>query len=559
MEPWTAPGFGNPRPQSHKFLQETLTKLTQDSIRAGSPTMTKPDAMDSRVARAPTSDMGLGPPDTRRSPRTWAGSRLSPLQEYFGDLRSAVREEVGTALDSGVVAQVLEGWSSQFAAWRKSDDHVVRQLKGHISELEDANRSLVSFLNEYITTSEFARFREAMNKYSNLVDELSDSHQGHESVLLSAVEHVVEKAVKAATSNIAQLIEEKMAQQVTRYATEQQRQIDTVLESVQTYASQVSRQLENQDVVLQAKLGSVMHDIGSEMQERMQKSADEINVSTLKAAHEGADRMKMVTIGEHEKLRSYMQRLIAGDEEELDENDEGLRPMLLHFRELLFQGVSTNEQAENWRKVSEQAESDMQAAKQELELCQTESAELQRKLTEAEANLAEQGSELSVAKVAMAKPWPWTRYAAFMDEISSRGQVKVNVYEEWVEITAGMGFAPRKEKQPPTAEWIDPASADAALLDALEVLRCLGEVPITIESHVKSGKGKADFWEAIAANRAELVRDALEEKGVPFRQMTATGLYGKAGLDRNCIILRVKLFPQNEAASQKGSPRNKAK
>ena len=54
-----------------------------------------------------------------------------------------------------------------------------------------------------------------------------------------------------------------MAQQVTRYATEQQRQIDTVLESVQNYASQVSRQLENQDVVLQTKLGSVMHDIGS--------------------------------------------------------------------------------------------------------------------------------------------------------------------------------------------------------------------------------------------------------------------------------------------------------
>ena len=88
-----------------------------------------------------------------------------------------MREEVAIALDSGVVAQVLEGWSSQFAAWRKSDDHVVRrlaqkcfllrmicershapayrQLKGHISELEDANRSLISFLNEYITTSEF--------------------------------------------------------------------------------------------------------------------------------------------------------------------------------------------------------------------------------------------------------------------------------------------------------------------------------------------------------------------------------------------------------------------
>ena len=37
-----------------------------------------------------------------------------------------VREEVANALNSGVVAHVLEGWSSQFAAWRKSDDHVVR-------------------------------------------------------------------------------------------------------------------------------------------------------------------------------------------------------------------------------------------------------------------------------------------------------------------------------------------------------------------------------------------------------------------------------------------------
>ena len=35
------------------------------------------------------------------------------------------------------------------------DSAPCRQLKGHISELEDANRSLISFLNEYITTSEF--------------------------------------------------------------------------------------------------------------------------------------------------------------------------------------------------------------------------------------------------------------------------------------------------------------------------------------------------------------------------------------------------------------------
>ena len=50
-----------------------------------------------------------------------------------------------------------------------------------------------------------------------------------------------------------------------------------------------------------------------------------------------------------------------------------------------------------------------------------------------------------------------------MDEIAARGRVKVNIYEEWVEITAGMGFAPRKQTQQPTAEWMDPASADASM------------------------------------------------------------------------------------------------
>ena len=38
--------------------------------------------------------------------------------------------------------------------------------------------------------------------------------------------------------------------------------------------------------------------------------------------------------------------------------------MVLNFKELLFQGVSTNQQAENWRKVSEKAELEMQARRE---------------------------------------------------------------------------------------------------------------------------------------------------------------------------------------------------
>ena len=113
-----------------------------------------------------------------------------------------------------------------------------------------------------------------------------------------------------------------------------------------------------------------MQDIGSVMQHRMQHSADEIASSTLQAAREGAENMKMaprrrplgrwaeVTSSEIDKLRCHMQRLIAGDDLG---DDEGLRPLMHSFGELLVQGVSTKEQAEDWRHMAEHSNSEMQA------------------------------------------------------------------------------------------------------------------------------------------------------------------------------------------------------
>lgn len=482
------------RPQSHRFLQETLNKLTQDSIRAGSPSVANTDAESSRqttpawVGR-PEGDVlsqrgagltGLVPPESDLSgrptrPRSRAGQRLSSPEE-LQELRLVVREEVASALNSGVVTHVLEGWSAQFSTWRKSDDHVVRQIRGQLGELEEANRALINFLNEYITTSEF-----------------------------------------------------------------------------------VSQQFENQHVVLQDKLGSVMQDIGSVMQSRMQSSADEIAASTLQAAHEGARNMKMVTTSEIEKLRRYMQRLIAGTDEDTEEEaEEGLRPMMQNFGEILVQGVSTNQQAEDWRQMAVHAQEEMQAAREALESKCFETEELRKKWLDMDGSFQVQQDTLKSAQELLAKPWPWTRYSAFLDEIVARGRVKVNVYEEVLEVLSGMNFEPRKPTLPPTAALMDPDAAETALSDAFEVLECFGDLPLVVESHVKTQKGKAEFWDAIALNRAELIRDLLESKGVPFRQMTAVGCYGKAGLDRNSIILRPKLFPKKEV-SPKASPRAKAK
>lgn len=70
---------------------------------------------------------------------------------------------------------------------------------------QNALKSLVC--QDHPRSTSFSLYRIAFYMFFSLVP------QGNESVLLSTVEHVVEKAVSAATSNLGQLIEEKMATQ----------------------------------------------------------------------------------------------------------------------------------------------------------------------------------------------------------------------------------------------------------------------------------------------------------------------------------------------------------
>ena len=47
----------------------------------------------------------------------------------------------------------------------------------------------------------------------------------------------------------------------------------------------------------------------------------------------------------------------------------------------------------------------------------------------------------------------------------------------------GLNFEPRKPPQAPTAALMDPEAAQEVLDDAMEALRCMGDVPLVVESH----------------------------------------------------------------------------
>ena len=44
---------------------------------------------------------------------------------------------------------------------------------------------------------------------------------------------------------------------------------------------------------------------------------------------------------------------------------------------------------------------------------------------------AQSQETLRDARQQLSRPWPYTRYSAFLDDIAAKGRLKVNVYEEW--------------------------------------------------------------------------------------------------------------------------------
>jgi len=111
-----------------------------------------------------------------------------------------------------------------------------------------------------------------------------------------------------------------------------------------------------------------------------------------------------------------------------------------------------------------------------------------------------------------------------------------------LEIRKGMDFKPKKPTEAPVAQFTNESVATAALGDASELVSLLSGVKVLVESHVKpAGKGADAFWEQLADNRADLIREHLAVKAGDDAADTiaSKGLPGKQGLNVNAVVVKL--------------------
>eukprot|EP00930_Biecheleria_cincta_P033081 TRINITY_DN22911_c0_g1_i3.p1 TRINITY_DN22911_c0_g1~~TRINITY_DN22911_c0_g1_i3.p1 ORF type:complete len:626 (+),score=126.64 TRINITY_DN22911_c0_g1_i3:54-1880(+) len=567
------------RPQSHRFVQETLSRLSEDSIRAGSPVLRRSDLMNSRSpspapAYAGTEDCSKQGSMRTATPGSWeprrpgtvtpaasslwggeAANRIDSarlevpeLSRAPTDWRAAMREEIDSALSTGAVSQFLEGWSSQFIEWRNIDENLARQLHTRLSHLEDTSQSLITFLQEYVTTEEFTSFRDSMNTYSRLVDELA-AVDGGQSNLLTSFEKAIEKSVSTSITQLIQELREDEGKRRSQEGLQQEaltKELHARHDGLQKHLSSVAEAVQCQDIFLRSELEPLMREVGNRVENQLRFSADQFDKNAFRATQEAAVTMQKSLAAEHEALRAEIRRLVAGDKWPVEPQDS-LRDMLQNFDNHLVQGVANSRQAELWQLAAERDRESRQAMEKELELSQANTERLSEQLRQLDTDLKEQTNSLEQTTLRLHAVPTWAKYCGYIDQVLSRGRLKINIHGEWLELL-GLDFTAVSAKAQPIARWQDEEIAAAVLADAAELLLgCLAGVPATIESHMKAAKGKAEFWDEVSLNRALLVRDSLEQRGVPYKMIqTVAGFHGKTGLGRTCIRLCLRLFPDKE-------------
>jgi len=128
-------------------------------------------------------------------------------------------------------------------------------------------------------------------------------------------------------------------------------------------------------------------------------------------------------------------------------------------------------------------------------------------------------------------------------DIQLRGNIKVDLNNGDVAILKSMDFVPRRVNEKPDAQFVDILAVDLVLRDLADLGKIF-EVPMVIEGHTRGSS--SDFWEQLAINRAKLVMNSLESKGIKRALMSAVGLPGKKGVNKACVIIRFDIFPNTD-------------
>lgn len=443
----------------------------------------------------------------------------------------------------------------QLEAQRKTDQAETESLRSHVEELLRLNSSLRQAALDQLSSKEFTKLRGCVVDLTKEVQSLMGTkRQEHPIELAKVAADAASRAFKQNREEVVRLLHSNLEVFEGRWKSEDERW--TTLDREVTSLRQQTKLLEEMS-------GQLWEEVGEQLVEKMATRLDTMLEEKLKSfsrtGGEAAQQRATSKAAARSAAEEATERFMAGIEPRFDlvlqEMKRGTgveagcqkaleKPMAdleETVRTCVKEAVGTEAEMRRLQVEALEAKSEVSRYQQELEQMRhkfnTEASQsrlLQLKLKDAEAELQDAKSSIEEANQTAG-----LRFLQQVKLIQGRGNVTLDIAKCVLEIKKGMDFKAKKPTEAPVAQFTDESLATSALADASELVAMLKGAKVTVESHVKpAGKGQDAFWEQVAENRANLIREHLAAKtSDEDGEIVAKGLHGPKS--NNQVVVKI--------------------
>lgn len=273
---------------------------------------------------------------------------------------------------------------------------------------------------------------------------------------------------------------------------------------------------------------------------------------------EGDQRKQEQIRQEEERRRQEEERVAAAKEEERQRAERAIAQRQNEIQQLHARAAAEREAKaklqQQARLEAEQKDREIQELKAQLEAEQQASAAAEADARKVKNDLEQRARrEAQVKNQAVLDKQRREELVKKIQTIEARGNAVFDPSENKIVVSGKLKFKDRyygvARQDEPTAEFEYPAGARACLADVAEiwmVYQVRSEV-VSVRKNIQGGRPnpKKDAWEeALALNRAQLIRSELVKLGVPQDLVAARAVFGAA--DSNYMGLRLE-EPQGRA------------
>lgn len=597
QQPSKLPGLrlAGARPQTHRYLQDSVLKLGEDSVR-GIHTPLSPlkgsDVQGSLMSKSGSSDL-QGP---AAAADMWRHAFNSEAMECVRAMKAVVdKADVPT-------------FSVSFDDWRKTDLKATAQVQQHVKELLRLNTSLEDFLADCSSMSNLTNFKNSFLRLSQCVDELAAINTS----LAANVDSIAKEASTQVVSAWQKEVHAAREQQRQQWMADSARwsELKNRMDGLQQGFGEVNKTVVSQTIRLDGleaaqresveqlatSLTQSAHDMRAQSDLKLQELAHDSHKTAKASLEDFKTHVSNVFLGNtgvkgsldslDRRLNEWESEFARKSAEQLsghvkNSNDHSLNSFKEHINnvfigsggvagqlgelqkrmtewerltntDLASQREAARQNHEQAARLEELAESARKQQAQTEEALHTTAETLNGKLALVEADLHQTQASLKSATDASLQSC-----MKRLRQLDTQGSVKVNLHTGAVQV-APIEFVAVKPGDEAPAAFADEAAAGLVLADVV-ALFTMFEGPVAVEVHLKPGKGgKPDFWQRVVDSQAELVRCQLVALGAPIERLTMASASNPKGANAVVVRLDKDLFPEDVAAAKAPAKRGKS-